>query len=602
MKKRRLRLALAMAVWVGGWTVAASGSPPNVILILADDMGWADSSTYGSSYYETPHLDRLAQEGMRFTDAYAASPLCSPTRASIMSGQHPARLHLTLAITAKGSVARPTALPPAPDERCGEVESLDHLPLEVFTLAEALQADGYRTAHIGKWHLSTPATGDARFDAQHQGFDFVIGGDHLPGPPDYYSPYEKGGHRIPNLAAGPDGEYLNERLAAEAIRWIGSIQDSGKPFYLNLWHYAVHTPIVANKELLPKYRAKTDPRRLQECPEMATMIESMDKSLGLLLDWLDRPENRVLKANTVVLFTSDNGGLIHQKVNGRQVTSNRPLRGGKANTYEGGIRVPWLVRWPGRVGAGSVCGVPVSTVDLYPTILEMAGSKPSADQRLDGRSIVPLLRGQALEPRPVFFDFPHHFGILCASSAAVRLGDHKLIRFHWAGDRAASHHYELYDLRRDPSEAINLAAYLPEKVRELDALIEGHLQATGALVPIRNPAFSGNPRELRSTAKNAPGRPLSLSLPETDVAPAVDSGSREFRLRDQDGNPLATAALVLEGGEWVRVENRPDGAVLVAWDRSRKTGPAKLLFGWSGGVSPWEINDWTFPPCELLIR
>ncbi|MDP2335799.1 MAG: sulfatase [Bacteroidota bacterium] len=577
-----------------------TANSPNIILILADDMGWADSNPYGSTYYETPNLSRLSREGMLFTDAYAASPLCSPTRASIMSGQYPARLHLTVAITPP-DVFEPKALPPAPNQYCGDVQNKNHMPLEVFTLAEALKESGYKTAHIGKWHLSVPG-GDERFDAKHQGFDFVIGGDHLPGPPDYYSPYK---NNIRNLAPGTEGEYLNERLAEETIRWIKSVRDSGKPFYLNFWHYAVHTPIIAKKDLLPKYRAKTDPQGLQNCPEMATMIESMDHSIGILLDWLDLPENHLLKKNTVILFTSDNGGVVHEVAVDniqKQVTSNRPLRGGKANTYEGGIREPWIVRWPDHIQAGVVCHTPVSTVDIYPTVLELAGVKPKAGYIMDGRSIMPLLKGASMEERPLFFDFPHHFGILCASSTTVRLGDYKLLRFYWAGDHAESHYYELYDLKRDPSEAINLAAYMPGKVKELDALIERHLQETGALVSIRNTAFSGNPRAPRSSLANAPNRPLSISLPQTELVIGQDEGSREFQLLDQKDNPCKTTALLLEGGEWVRVKNRADGRVEVLWDRTLKTGPAKVLFGWSGGVSVFEMNDWTLDPFELGIR
>ena len=219
-------LCLAALVLVPGTAVATQ---PNVIVILADDLGWADTSPYGSTYYETPSLERLAREGMRFTDAYAASPLCSPTRASIMTGQHPARLHLTEAITPNRATAEPKAVLPKENQYCGDVGTKDHLPLEVRTLAEALKQDGYTTAHIGKWHLSTPRNETSEFDAGHRGFDFVIGGDRLAGPPDYYSPYRNGKLVIPNLTPGPEGEYLNERLSAEAIKWLDSVRDSGKP-------------------------------------------------------------------------------------------------------------------------------------------------------------------------------------------------------------------------------------------------------------------------------------------------------------------------------------------------------------------------------------
>jgi len=568
-------------------------------------MGWMDSELYGSTYYETPNLSRLANEGMHFTDAYAASPLCSPTRASIMSGQHPARLHLTQAITPK-NVAEPKALPPKPNQYCGEVQNKNHMPLEVFTLAEALKESGYKTAHIGKWHLTTAypgwIEGDSTYNAEYQGFDFVIGGSHLPGPPDYYSPYK---NRIRNLSPGPEGEYLNERLAEESIKWIKSVKDSGSPFYLNFWQYAIHGPWIPKKDLMPKYQAKTDPRGLQSCPEVATMLESMDNSIGILLDWLDLPDNKSLKENTIVLFVSDNGGIVHEvNVNGtrRTVTSNRPLRGGKANTYEGGTRVPWIARWPRHIAAGTVCQTPVSTVDIYPTLLELSGTKSKDGQILDGQSIVPLLEGKSMDERPLFWDFPHHFGSLCASSTAVRKGDYKLLRFYWAGENAASHYYELYDLKQDPSEAVNLAAYMPEKVSELDALITQHLQETAALVPVRNANFSGNPRKQRSNPEKSVIRPKSYSLPQSEIVVENNKGSRRIQLIDQDGKPCQTAAVVLNGNSWIQLQNLDDGMVEVSWDRNQKTEEAKVLLGWSGGTTAHEMNDWTLDPFELVIR
>ena len=425
----------------------------------------------------------------------------------------------------------------------------------------------------------------------------MIGGDHRAGPPDYYSPYN-----IRNLTDGPDGEYLNERLAEECIQWIGSVKDSSQPFYLNFWHYAVHGPIIPKEDLMPKYEALRDPNNPQRCPEMATMLESMDNSIGLLLDWLDLPENSELKANTMIVLTSDNGGVTHNETgNGDTWTSNRPLRGGKANTYEGGIRVPWIVRWPGRVGAGTTNATPVQTIDIYPTVLEAAGIAQPAGTVLDGQSIVPLLNGTSSEHQPVFTDFPHIFGILCAPSACVRDGDWKLIRYYHAGEDAASHAYELFDLSRDPAEAVNLAAYFPDKVAELDLLIDTHLIDTDALVPIASTNYSGSAIDVpRGSAAAAPNRPVSLRLPETEIR-TLAAGSRTIRLLDQDDQPRTTHALVLEGDEWVSVENQPDGSVLVQWDAQPSYKSARLLFGWKGGETTREMNDWTFGPYELLI-
>ncbi len=585
--------------------VSKKNTSPNIILILADDMGWTDCELYGSTYYETPNISRLASEGMYFTNAYAASPLCSPTRASIMSGQHPARLHLTQAITPR-NVSEPKALPPKENQYCGEVQNKNHMPLEVFTLAEALKESGYRTAHIGKWHLTTSYSGwkegDSTYNAEYQGFEFVIGGSHLPGPPDYYSPYK---NRIRNLAPGPDGEYLNERLAEESIKWIKSVKDSDSPFYLNFWQYAVHGPWIAKKDLMPKYQAKNDPRGLHDCPEMGTMLESMDNSIGILLDWLDLPGNQSVKNNTIVLFASDNGGIVHEvNVSGtkRKVTSNRPLRGGKANTYEGGTRIPWIVRWPQHIAAGTVCNAPISTVDIYPTLVELTSTKTNTGQILDGLSIVPLLHGGSMEERPLFWDFPHHFGSLCASSTAVRKGDYKLIRFYWAGENAASHYYELFDLKKDQSEAVNLASYMPEKVKELDALISRHLQETATLVPIQNANFSGDPRKQRSEPAKSLIRPKSYHLAHDEFVVGSPKGSQLFQLHDQDGKPCKTAALVLEGSNWIYIDNLVDGQVQVSWNRSSKTDKAKILFGWNGGTTAHEMNDWTLDPFELVIR
>ena len=591
---------------------AVAAERPNIILILADDLGWADTDLDGPGYYETPNLRRLAKEGLRFTDGYAASPLCSPTRASIMVGQSPARLRMTEAITAKRQVFEPEALPPADGHYAGDIRTRDHLPSELRTLADLLKEGGYQTAHIGKWHLSRPhrfaKDNEEVYNAKNRGFDYVIGGDHAPGPPDFYSPYalnpenrEQRRSEIPGLEAGPEGEHLDNRLVEEAVKWIGQVKDSDRPFFLNLWLYAVHSPYIARQDLLEKYRGKKDPRGLHDSPVMGTMVESLDQSIGVLLDYLDRPENKALRDNTLIVFLSDNGGVIHDEINGRQVTSNRPLRGGKANTYEGGIRVPWVVAYPGHIKPGTVSNVPVVSTDLFPTILDYAGVVPPADQTVDGVSLRPLFDGGSLPERPLFFDFPSRFGILCAPSSAVRLGNEKLLRFFWAGDEPGTHHYELYDLAADPGEAVNLAAYRPERVRALDALIENHLRESDALIPLRNENFAAFPRTPRRD-KEAPGRPASLTLEDPVLTPEDNSGTRQVRLKDEKGDSVATSAVLVTGGEWVTATNTPDGVVEIRWDRSKGSGEAKILLGWSGGRSIREINDWTLDPVELTLR
>jgi arylsulfatase A-like enzyme len=602
-----LYLLIASGVFAGGRTPSET-SRPNVILILIDDMGWADSSTYGSEYYQTPNLTRLAKEGMLFTDAYAAAPLCSPTRASIMSGQSPARLGITQAIV-PSAVPEPKALPPRENEYAGRVQNRDHMDLEITTLAEALRDSGYRTAHIGKWHLGpidrTWSSEDETYNAEHQGFGFVIGGAHLPGPPDYYSPYDDGrpGYRIRNLEPGPEGEYLNERLAEESIKWISSIRDSGQPFYLNFWHYAIHGPVVAKKDLLPKYIELRDPNAGQRCPEFATMIESMDNSVGILLDWLDQPENAKLKANTFILLTSDNGAVIHNEVNGNPWSSNRPLRGGKANIYEGGSRVPWIARWH-KTPAGTVCKTPVVSTDIYPTILELAGLEHGSS--LDGRSIVPLLEGKPQKNEPIYVHFPHDMGLLNAASSFVRDGDWKLIRFYWAGG-ADKHHYELFNLKADPMEAVNLAAYYPEEVKRLDTMLDEFLSETAALVPLPNPDYEGKifppPRMPRnhSQLSGKSIRPNSLRLEDKQWV-ARENGSKVIQLIDEAGEKRKTAAVVVKDSDWVSVENHPNGTVNVSWDVSKKDGPAEILFGWCGGHTAEEVDNWTLGPYKMIFE
>lgn len=590
MKKINIiqKVLLSVLFAIGLNITSYSSDNPNIIVILIDDMGYMDSETYGSKYYKTPNLTRLANEGMLFANGYAASPLCSPTRASIMSGQHPARIRMTQAIT-DPDVAEPIATQPNASWNCGDVQNRHHLPLDIYTLGEALQDSGYHTAHIGKWHLYQSSLGE-EYRAENRGFDFVIGGNHAPGPPDYYSPYK---NSIPNLSPGPEGEYLNERLAQEAINWISTVKDSENPFFLNFWHYAVHGPVIPKLDLLQKYIDSRDPDAAQRCPEMATMLESMDTSIGILLDWLDEPGNAELKANTVIILTSDNGGNTHSTTeNGDFWTSNRPLRGGKGNTYEGGVKVPWIVRWNDTVSAGSVCHTAVQTTDIYPTVLDIAGIPPKPGHILDGRSILPLFKGETMDEVPIFTDFPHRFGALCAPSAAVRLGDWKLIRFYWAGERAKTHYYELFNLARDSMEAINLREYYPDKVLELDALIEQHLLDVDALVPIANPNYTGpSPFDRGNYVPN-----MELSQQMINFK---ESGQDTIQLMNESGEKQRSFGLVIEGESWISVENTEDGKVIVYWDAEKRNGPGKVLFGWTGGATAREINGWTMEPLAL---
>ncbi len=466
--KHSLRPLLAVAL--GATTAfmdsmqAAAAEPaarPSIIFILVDDMGWTDLGCQGSKFYETPHIDRLAREGMRFTQAYSACTVCSPTRAALMTGKYPARLHITDWI--KGHV-RPKAKLKVPDWTM-------HLPLEERTVAEALKEGGYATASIGKWHLGEP-----EFYPDKQGFDVNLGGYDKGQPPSYFSPYN-----IPTLADGPKDEFLSDRLTDEALKFIE--QNQAKPFFVYLPHYAVHTPLMGKSNVVAKYTAKADPQKSpQRNAKYAALVESVDDSVGRILRRLDELK---LAANTVIFFTSDNGGLVLS-----DVTSNLPLRAGKGSAYEGGVRVPLLVKWPGVTRPGSVCETPVITPDYFPTMLEMAQLKP---EKVDGESIVPLLRQSgSLRRDTIYWHYPHYHPGGATPYGAIRQGDFKLVEFF------EDDHVELFNLKDDIGEKNDLAAKLPDKATQLRKQLHAWQQEVGAQMPTANPdyASAGNlPRQ-----------------------------------------------------------------------------------------------------------
>jgi arylsulfatase A-like enzyme len=438
---------------------------PNFVFLLIDDMGWRDLGCYGSTYYETPHIDRLAAEGMRFTNGYAACPVCSPTRASILTGLYPARLHLTDWLP--GRTDRPSQKLLRPKMR-------QELPLEEVTVAEALKPAGYVSASIGKWHL-----GGKDFSPEKQGFDLNIGGSDKGSPPSYFFPYKNKDFSLPGLEEGRPGEYLTDRLTAEAEKFIAANKD--RPFFLYLAHYAVHIPLQAKKDVIAKYQARARPEQGQNNAVYASMVESVDDSVGRVLKQL---EELKLADRTVVFFMSDNGGLSVREGRDTPSTSNAPLWAGKGYLYEGGIREPWIVRWPGAVRPGSVCDVPVSSIDFYPTILEMAGVQQDAGQVIDGVSLVPLLRQTGgLGRESLYWHYPHYSNQGGKPSGAVRRGDYKLIEFFEDGG------LELYDLRQDIGEKSNLAAKMPDKVKELHGLLMEWRKAVDAQMPTPNPDY-----------------------------------------------------------------------------------------------------------------
>jgi arylsulfatase A-like enzyme len=441
----------------------ALAAPPNVVLIVIDDYGQRDSGCYGSKYHRTPSIDRLAREGLRFTDAYAACPVCSPTRAALMTGKYPARLNLTDWLPGR---------PDRPDHRLKRPVIRQELPLEEVTLAESLKAAGYATAHVGKWHL-----GGAGFGPKEQGFDLNIAGDHTGTPRSYFAPFRNKQGVMPGLEEAPDGEYLTDRLAAEAVKFIAA--NKGRPFFLYLPHYAVHTPLRAKKELQAKYR----PGRpgTQGNPIYAAMVESMDESVGRVLTALD---DHKLADNTLVIFTSDNGGLATAEGKNTPATINAPLREGKGWLYEGGIRAPLIVRGPG-VKPGTT-PVPASSIDVFPTVLAFCGVK--SDAKPDGVSLTAVLTGEQPDRGPLFWHYPHYANQGSRPGGAVRVGNLKLIEFTDTGRR------ELFDLKADLSESRNLAAERPEQVKELAAKLAGWRESVGAKLPTPNPDYHPNPQ------------------------------------------------------------------------------------------------------------
>ncbi|MBA7637048.1 N-acetylgalactosamine-6-O-sulfatase [subsurface metagenome] len=454
----------------------SSRNKPNFVLILIDDLGWIDTGCYGSKFYETPNIDRLAAEGMRFTDGYAACAVCSPTRAAVMTGRYPARLGVTDWILARFQSGKIPANKKNPTKYVGGKNRKLLCPpnalwmeLEELTIAETLKPAGYTSCHIGKWHL-----GPDNWYPDKQGFDFNIGGCDFGQPPSYFDPYSrKGQGQIPTLKPRRKGEYLTDREADEAVKFIRQHKD--KPFFLYMSHYAVHTPIQGKKNLIDKYKAKKPAN--QKNPTYAAMVESVDDAVGAICSVLDELN---LAEQTAVIFTSDNGGLMG-------VTNNAPLRAGKGHPYEGGIREPLIVRWPKVIKPGTVSDEPVTSVDYLPTICEAAGVPLPRDRAIDGVSIVEHLKSngaKSLDREAIFWHFPHYRGNIVPYSI-IRAGDWKLIK------RYEGKTFELFNLKADLSEKNDLSKKMPEKVRDLDAKLTRWLRATGAKLPRPNQDYRG---------------------------------------------------------------------------------------------------------------
>ncbi len=437
----------------------------NVVVILTDDLGWADLGCYGSKYHKTPNIDRLAAAGVRFTDAYAASPVCSPSRAALLTGKYPVRLNLTDWLTGR---------PDRPDQKLLRPTLAAGLPDDVPTLAALLKADGYQTGLVGKWHLG--GKGSTPLD---RGFGVNVGGSESGSAASYFVPYKgKTGPAMVGLEDAPDGEYLTDRLTAEAEKFIDANKE--RPFFLYLAHYAPHIPLKAKADLVAKYKAGKPGE--QGSPLYAAMIESIDDSVGRVLKKLD---DLKLTERTIVIFTSDNGGLSVIEGPDTPPTINSPLRDGKGYLYEGGLRIPLIVYWPGVTKPGTNTE-PVAHMDLFPTLLEACGVK--ADGKIDGVSLVPLFKGEALKRDALYWYYPHYSNQGGHPGAAIRAGNYKLIEFFENGRR------ELYDLRKDAGESHNLIADKPDVAKELSAKLDAWRKEVGAQPMKPNPDYVPNPQ------------------------------------------------------------------------------------------------------------
>ena len=468
-----------------------NSSKPNIILILLDDLGWRDLACTGSDFYETPNIDKLAAKGVTFTSAYASCPVCSPSRASIMTGKYPATVGITDWID-HGGYMHPLK------GRLIDAPYIKDLPRSEFSLASALREGGYHTWHVGKWHLG----GEGYYPEDH-GFEVNIGGS-VAGAPShqygYFSPWN-----LPNLQNQEDGKYLTDYLGDEAVRLIE--QNDGQPFFMHLSHYAVHHPLQAPAELVAKYEQKAkdmgldkikvleegEPfhtedkqgmrilrRLVQSHPVYAAMIESMDTSVGRVVEALERTGQL---DNTLIVFTSDNGGVATSE---GSPTTNLPLIEGKGWMYEGGTRVAFLASWPGVIAEGSQCDVPITSTDIYPTFLEAAGLPLLPQQHTDGVSILPLLKdGNSIPRESLFWHYPHYGNQGGTPGCSVRKGDYKLIHFF------EDNRLELYNLREDVGEQHNLAAEMPELAEELRQQLWAWIESVEAKIPQPNPNWQG---------------------------------------------------------------------------------------------------------------
>lgn len=537
----------------------ASSKPKNLVFILADDLGWMDTEPYGSTFYQTPNINRIAAKGMRFTDAYSASPLCSPTRASILTGRNPGRLHFTMptgheihpVIQGKERKSAP------PDQRAATPEPINRLMVDYRTLGTDLKTNGYHNALMGKWHL-----GHDPHIPENFGFDKVVGGRHHSGPPtpgNFFAPWD-----CDTLPDVEDGTHITDVLGDEAVRFIEDKKQD--PFFLCLWLYDVHAPFQSKPELKAKYQKRVDHSQRQRNPNMGAMVDILDQNVGKVLDVLERLN---LEDDTIVVFTSDNGGNMYDIVEGTYPTSNYPLRSGKGNNYEGGVRIPLIVHWPGVADTPSVNNSIVSTTDFYPSFLEMLGLPLAPEAHLDGVSFVSALKSETHDRGPLFSHFPHFVpATMNLPSTSVRKEDWKLYRFYYDTPEQ-THRFELYNLEDDLGERHDLSLERPEIVAELDALIDADVRQSGCLLPQPNQNYAGNVvgvwlgnEHVRISSRNGTlsiqcnGPHPTLS---TRVTPSLfEEGLLRLSLYTESGS--AAGVSITDGKEEVRLPEFPISA------------------------------------------
>lgn len=461
LEKTTQKLSLAVCTLLPALSLSAkeaNDSKPNIVMFLIDDLGWNDFSCYGSKFYQTPTIDSLAHAGVLFTDAYAACTVSSPTRAALMTGKYPARLHLTDWISGWNYEWAKLQIP----------NWTKYLPLEEKTVAEYLKEAGYQTWHIGKWHLGD----DEKYWPENQGFDINIGGNYKGAPiknkqgcGGYFSPY-----CLPRLENGPDGEYLTDRLTNEAVNLIE--QQGNEPFFLNMSHYAVHAPLGAKPEMLKKYEALADTSYFQNNATYAAMIQSVDESMNSIVRALQR---KGVLDNTLIIITSDNGAV-------HRISKSCPLRKGKGSEYEGGVRVPLIVYWKNHTPTNKSLDTPVITPDLFSTMLDAANIEIQ-DKTVDGVALFPIIKRKNSKERPIFWHYPHYHDGGARPYSAVRLGDWKLIK-QYDSDK-----YELYNLKTDIGETNDLNKKYPQKVKELEHILQQWLQSVNAQLPTKNPKW-----------------------------------------------------------------------------------------------------------------